>query len=283
VSSRLILRYLALIWSATLAHAAELQRDITYGNVDETPLLLDASIPAGEGPFPIVILVHGGGWGSGDKSGADRPNSGADITPWFAPLDDHFAWFSINYRLAPAHRWPACYDDTLAAIDWVRAHAADFKGDPTRIALLGHSAGGQLVCLAATAGHTRSRVQAVVGCAAVTDFEQDLERRGGLGLAQRDLLDRPQEVTPEALAVLREIAPLNHVGPGLPAFLLVHGDADKTVTIVQSTHFQSRLRAAGNGCDLITLPGAPHRLTRWAEHDPAWMTKIVAWLEQTLR
>lgn len=273
----------ALIWTALLATAAERRSDLVYGEAEGTPLQLDVSIPAGAGPFPIVILVHGGGWGSGDKAGADRPNSGADITPWFAPLDDHFTWFSINYRLAPAHRWPACYDDTLAAIDWVRAHAAEFKGDPARIALMGHSSGGHLVCLAATLDNARTHVQAVVGCAAVTDFEQDLDRRGGLSPALRDLHDRPQTVTPEALALLRATAPLNHVGPGLPPFLLVHGDADRTVEIIQSITFRQRLQAAGVSCDLLTIPGAPHRLTLWAEHDPAWMTKIVAWLEQTLR
>jgi pectinesterase len=163
---------------------AEMVRDIVYREVDGEKLLLDASVPTGHGTYPIAILVHGGGWSRGDKNGLDEPGKGADITSWFGPLTTaKFTWFSINYRHAPKHHWPACFEDVQAAIRWVKAHAAEYKGDPHRIALFGHSAGGQLVCLAATVADESTRVQAVVGFAPVTDFEQELPVRGGLSPA----------------------------------------------------------------------------------------------------
>jgi alpha-L-fucosidase 2 len=255
--------------------AADLRTDIEYARVGETPLVLDVSVPDGDGPFPVAILIHGGGWGSGDKA--------TDITPWFEPLSRAgFTWFSINYRLAPANRWPACFEDVQTAIRWVKAHAAEFKGDANRIVVFGYSAGGQLAALAAVRATPETRVHAVVGCAPPTDFEQDLPVRGGLSLALQNLHGRPQGVTPDALAILRETSPINHVRPDLPPFLLVHGDADKSVPLQQSLNFQSRLRASNVPCDLVVLPGAPHRLTDWEKADAGWMQSVVAWLQRTL-
>jgi acetyl esterase/lipase len=240
-------------------------------------------VPVGEGPFPVAILIHGGGWSRGDKRSVPL-GDGADIAPWFAPLTAaKFTWFSINYRLAPKNRWPACFDDVQTAIRWVKAHAAEFKGDPNRIAIFGHSAGGHLACLAGTLDDPSVRVQAVVGFAPVTNHEQDLPVRGGLSPSLQWLLDRPKELTPESLAVLREISPLNHVHAGLPPVLLVHGDADKTVPIQQSHDYQAKLRAAGVTCDLIVLPGAGHGLGNWQKFLPDYEARYVAWLNEHLR
>ena len=172
---------------------ATMQRDIVYKSVEGQDIALDVCTPDNSGDHPVAILVHGGGWGSGDKSGADKPNSGADISPWFdAFTEAGFTWFSINYRLAPASRWPACLEDTIDAIDWVQHHAADYGGDPQRIVIVGHSAGGQLAVLAALRLPDPTGLQGVIGCAAVTSFEQDLEIRGGVSKALQDLFDSPK-------------------------------------------------------------------------------------------
>src|SRR5213075_2196302 len=90
-------------------------------NVAGESLKLDAYVPEGAGPFPAVILVHGGGWTAGDKSGGPKK---ALIAPMQEPLERAgFAWFSVNYRLAPKHRYPACIEDVEAAIRWVKSHA----------------------------------------------------------------------------------------------------------------------------------------------------------------
>jgi alpha-L-fucosidase 2 len=283
MNARFLLLFLAIAAGTTCSLAA-LKKDIEYGRADGERLLLDANVPETPGLHPVAILVHGGGWSSGDKSGSDKPGNTADISPWFAPLTDaQFTWFSFNYRMAPAHRWPACLEDVRTAIRWVKAHAAEYGGDARRIALFGHSAGGQLVCLAAMEADEETRVQAVVGFAPVTDHEQDLPQRGGLSTSLQALLDRPKEVTPESRAILREISPINHVKPGLPPFLLVHGAADKTVPFQQSLNFQAKLRAAGVACDIIPIAGAPHSIVAWEKIDTSYKAKMIAWLERTLR
>jgi alpha-L-fucosidase 2 len=266
--------------------SAELKTDIPYGEAAGEKLLLDVNIPEGDGPFPIAILVHGGGWGAGDKGVPKNPN-GADISPWFGPLTEaKFTWFSINYRLAPAHRWPACFDDVQTAIRWVKANAAQFKGDASRIALFGHSAGGHLAFLAAIQAKDDTRVQAAVGYAPVTDFEQELPTRGGISASLKNLHNIPAEITPAALKILRDTAPINFITPnpkaGHPPFLILHGDADKTVPLQQSLNFQSRLRANNVPCDVIILPGAQHRLDNWNKYDPDHYAKMVAWLREKL-
>jgi prolyl oligopeptidase len=227
---------------------------------------LDAYVPDRAGTFPIAIVVHGGGWTNGDKE--------RDITPILKTLSDgRFVWFSINYRMAPRYHWPDCYDDTLAAIRWVKSHAAEYKGDPNRIALIGYSAGGELACLAAT----QEKVQAVVGCAPPTDMEADTQRRGGLsksliGLFGTSVLDD------SAHALLRQMSAINFVHAGMPPFLLIHGTADKSVPYEQSIHFQAALKSVGVPCELETINEAPHNIAEWEKLDPGYEGKIADFL-----
>ncbi len=262
---------------------AEVKRDVEYGQAGGERLRLDVNVPDGAGPYPVAILVHGGGWMGGDKGGSSQPGNGADITPWFKPLTQaKYVWCSINYRLAPQHRWPACFEDLQTAVRWVKAHVAEYKGDPGRIALIGHSAGGHLVTMLATQSKEDTRVQAVVGFAPVTDHEQDLAKRGGVSQALQNLLGLPQEITPESLRALRAISPINRVRAGMPPVLLLHGDADETVPIQQSVNFQRRLRSAGGACELMTVKGGAHALIPWEKIDPGYPGKMIAWLARTL-
>jgi acetyl esterase/lipase len=259
-----------------VTRADEVHADIEYRRVGNDRLLLDASVPDGPGPFPVVLVVHGGGWMSGDKK--------TGMGPILQPLTDaHFVWFSINYRMAPASRWPACLDDVNAAIRWVKAHAAEYKGDPRRIALLGYSAGGHLACLAATTATADTAVQAVVGLAPPTDLELDLPQRGGLSLPLQNLLDRPHEVDDASLKTLREISAIHFVHAGLPPFLIMQGTGDKSVPYSGSVAFVAKLREAGVPCAFVSLPNAPHRIADWMKYDDHWGTKLTEWLNATLR
>lgn len=266
---------------ATALHAADkpfdlpgLKRDIEFAKVGDVSLTLDAFVPDGSGPFATCILVHGGGFTKGDKQ--------TFITPLFEPLAKAgFVWFTINYRLAPDHRWPACADDVTAAIRWVKAHAADYKVDPKRIALIGESAGGFLVQWAGVTATAETSVAAVVPFYAPCDLVKHVQRRNELrGLG--DLIGS-QEMNDETWKKLAEMSPGNRVRTGLPPFLLIHGDADQTVAYEQSVLFQAKMKAAGNACDLITIPGGNHGMGGWAKLNSGYETKLVDWLRKTLK
>ncbi|HXI73568.1 MAG TPA: pectinesterase family protein [Verrucomicrobiae bacterium] len=249
--------------------------NIQYGEAGGEKLMLDAHVPAGDGKFPVVLIVHGGGWMGGDRE--------KDIVPVFAPFATNFTWFTISYRLAPTNRWPACYEDVQTAIRWVKAHAAEFKGDPERIALLGYSAGGHLVTLAGTRAEADTRVQAVAAFAPPTDLVADNERRGGLSISMTNLFNYGStNLTDDVRVVLKENSPLTYVKPGLPPFLIIQGSADKTVPANQSLAFQEKLKAAGVDCDLILIPEGQHRINDWKKFDPAWQGKLIAWLHEKL-
>jgi acetyl esterase/lipase len=254
---------------------AEDKPDIEYGRASGESLRLDAHIPDGSGPFPVVVMVHGGGWTSGDK--------GKDITEVLEPLTKsrEFTWFSINYRMAPTNHWPACYEDVQTAIRWAKAHAAEYKGDPQRIALIGYSAGGQLACLAGVLAREDTRVQAVVGISPPTDMVADTERRGGLSKSLQALFGR-ETVDDTTKALLREMSPITYVKPGLPPFLFIQGDADKTVPYGQTLAFMAKLKENSIPCEIVTIKGAPHRITEWDKFDPSYKEKLIAWLEQKL-
>jgi acetyl esterase/lipase len=267
--------YLLLVICGRAAAAAELRADLQYAVADGQVLKLDASVPDGQGPFPVAILVHGGGWCDGDKAEVHVP-------PRTLLTDARFTWFSIDYRLAPQYRWPACIDDLRQAIRWVKAHAAEYKGDPGQIALIGYSAGGHLATYAAVTADQDTRVQAVVGLAAPTDLEADCDRRGQVSPALQNLFGCGPEITDEVRAQLRATSPLNHLHAGLPPFLLIHGTEDQSVPYGQSVHFKSRLEELGVPCELVTIEGAPHNIREWGSRDADYEQKMVGWLLRVL-
>jgi len=275
LASLLILGFTAIL------HAADkptpipgLKQDIEFAKVGDVSLTLDAFVPEGEGPFATGILVHGGGFTKGDKQ--------TFITPIFEPLAKAgFVWFTINYRLAPQHQWPACSDDVASAIKWVKAHAAEYKVDPKRIALIGESAGGHLVSWAGVTGEGETRVAAVVPFYAPHDLVTHVKRRNemrGLG----DLIGS-SEMSEVNLKKLAEMSPIHRVRPGLPPFLQIHGDADSTVDYDQSVMFEKAMKAAGNACETITIPGGGHGMGGWAKLNSDYAAQMIAWLKRTLK
>jgi prolyl oligopeptidase len=248
--------------------------DIAYAHNGGETQLLDAWTPQGPGPFPVAIIVHGGGWSSGNKR--------ADIMPLFVPLcNAKFVWFSIDYRLAPAHRWPDCLTDLNSAIVWIKANAARFGGDPKRIAIIGESSGAQMICLAEALATPETRVAAVVGFAPPNDMVADTERRGGLSPSAQQLLGM-KLFDDKAREILKEMSAINYVTAAYPPMLLIHGTADKSVLYQQSLNFQARLRQLGVPCDLITIENAPHGVEHWEGGDTSYKQKMIDWLRKTL-
>jgi acetyl esterase len=260
---------------ANAANADGLRTDIEFAKVGDVSLTLDAFVPPGEGPFATCILVHGGGFVRGDKQ--------MFIKPLFAPLSAAgFTWFSINYRLAPEHRFPACADDVETAVKWVQSHAKEYKVDLHRIALIGESAGGHLVSYVGCKSGRELGLAAVVPFYAPHDLEFSVKSRGALGESMQALLGLT-ELNDDAWKRLREASPSSYVRSGLPPFLLIHGDKDPQVPYAQSPRFQARMKAAGNVCDLITIADGGHGMGGWDKLKSDYQEELVAWLRKTLK
>jgi alpha-L-fucosidase 2 len=262
----------------TLGVAAEIHRDVEYSRAEGLSLQLDASIPDGRGPFPAAIVVHGGGWVRGDKR--------YDVAPLFKPLADAgMAWFSIDYRLASDPlRFGVAVNDVEAAIRFVKEHAADYRIDPGRIALIGESAGGQLAGMAALNRAPGTSVKAVVAIYAPTDLVSLLKTSNLIPSSIRNSLQgTPLEGL--LLARLAQLSPIEKVGPGMPPFLMIHGTTDPIVPFEQSRAMCSRMQMVGASCDLFRVPGGGHGIRRW-ESNPAiaepYKREMIRWLNQQL-
>lgn len=253
---------------------AEVKLDVEFAKVGDVSLTLDASVPDGPGPFPTAILVHGGGFINGTKQ--------SYIKPLFEPLTQAgFTWFTINYRLAPTHRYPACVDDVETAIRWVKDHAREYKVDPKRIALIGESAGGHLVSMAGVRGKGRTRVAAVVPYYAPHDLEFQVRARNALGPSMTALFGLT-ELNDAAWKTLKAGSPSTYVKRGLPPFLLIHGTKDEQVPYDQSLRFQAQLKALGNVCDLFTVPDGAHGMGSWDKAHPEYKAHMIEWLKRAL-
>jgi alpha-L-fucosidase 2 len=245
-----------------------LWKDIVYSRPGGRDLMMDAFIPQGHGPFPAVIIAHGGGWEAGDKV--------TYISPVLKALARAgFEWFSIDYRLTPYVRNPEQLDDLRSAIRYVREHAARFHVDPKRIAILGESASGQMVAQVASEPCTGCEVQAVVSFYGVYDFTawaKDPDSRPTLdrifGAWNTDTLQR--------------YSPLFQVRASLPPILLIQGTKDDLYA--GTLAYAQRLKDAGARHELIVLDGAPHGMENWAGH-PEWafyQKRMVDWLHAVL-
>jgi alpha-L-fucosidase 2 len=253
---------------------ARLVRGLEFARRGSESLRLDLCTPAGRGPFPAAVLVHGGGWIGGDRSQAARALAGPLATAGIA-------WLSVDYRLAPRYTYPAPVEDVLDAVRFVHRNARRLRLDARRLALLGESAGGHLVTDAAMRTTDETSVAAVVPFFAPVDLESDSDRRGGLSVSMRALFGRTV-LDEAARAALREASPIRRVREGLPPFLLVHGTADMSVPFEQSVRLQARLREAGVACELLTVPDGTHGTREWQERLPGWSERVVAWLSARL-
>jgi alpha-L-fucosidase 2 len=249
-----------------------LWKDIVYSRPGGMPLAMDANLPEGKGPFPAVIVVHGGGWEAGDKV--------TYVSPVLSLLSRaRFAWFSIDYRLTPYVRNEQQLDDLRNAIRYVRVHAARFNIHSDRIAILGESAGGQMVSQVASEPCSGCEVQAVVSFYGVYDFLPWTRDRKSKDTAET--LDRMFGTWD--VDTLRRYSPISHVHAGMPPVLMLQGTADELYK--GSLAYEQRLKQSGVPHELILLKGAPHGMENWAGH-PEWevyQEKLVRWLNRTLR
>jgi alpha-L-fucosidase 2 len=280
---------LALLCGIVFSAVPPDQTAVEYGKPGGHALLLDLHVPDGPGPFPAAILVHGGGFDGGTRA--------TNMAPTFQPLAEAgFAWFSIDYRMAPEFRFAQAREDVDAAIVWVKANAHTYKVDPTRLVLAGESAGGFLVNYAATHETPQTKVAAVVDIYGPVDYEKIARQRqayparfnmtsitshqkngGSIWFFGAEGYDEA------SYAKLKEISPLHAVHKGMPPFLAIHGTRDDQVPYEQSPILCAAMRKVGAQCDIITVEAGGHGMGSWKDADQQhYKPEMIAWLKHTL-
>lgn len=269
-------RYLFGTEQANALALIDVQRDVEFANPDGHPLRLDVYQPrdsmqrepqrdaASRRLSPAVIVIHGGSWSGGVKSDF------ATYNRWLA--SGGRVVFDVEYRLASgAQRFPAQVMDIKCSIAWVKSHAAQYRVDPERLALMGRSAGGQLALLAAYTANDptlqpnscnaqETSVRAVISFYGPTDLAWDYTHPG-----RPDVIDTPHVLenylggspasAPQAYA---SASPIEHVSAQSPPTLFLHGGHDQLVLAENVERILPKLAAAGVSVTYVYLPWATH-------------------------
>lgn len=239
-------------------------RDVIYQQLDGyIPQVVDIYVPAGKGPHPLVLYIHGGGW-----VGGHTRHSGAlaDFPKVLAALAaEGFTVASLEYRLSSEAKFPAQLQDAKAALRFLGANAAKYRLDPKRVGIWGGSAGGHLTALTALTCKDTSLDPAaandVCASAAVTwygvfDFAaMAAGRENGVDAVADRLLGCTGRCPVEAYGA---VSPVTHIDRNDPPFLLIHGTEDKVVPVEQSRIGEARLRAAGVPVETLYIEGVDH-------------------------
>lgn len=209
----------------------------------------------GRSPAPCVILLHGGGWfGAGYQD--HRP-----FPLWLA--HQGYAVAAIAYSVLPRGRWPEPRDDTLHAIETLRAHARELGIDPDRFVLIGHSAGAQIALATAYAAHDPA-IRGVIAFYPPTDLRDGWRLASIIslklhGMDGRRILQTFFGGTPQTAGTNYDSASaVTLVGPDTPPTLLVHGVLDSLVPIGQSQELDAKLGDQNRPHLLVAVPWASH-------------------------
>lgn len=248
--------------------------------------IMDIYGPIGDGPFPAVLMIHGGGWSAGDRSeysdAAKRLARSGYVTA------------SIEYRLTPAGQYPVDVQDCLCALAFLRVHASEYHVDPARVAAWGYSAGGHLASIIGAAADEPSHAPdcpaasgrpvappaAVVAGAAPEDFRGWGWASGYLGGSESD---RPE--------IYVRASPITHVRSGMPPFLFINGDADLIVPPDMARRMRDAMIGTGNDASALVITGGGHlvntnRNGAWdvelADLTPEAWVAAVAFLDRTV-
>jgi acetyl esterase/lipase len=259
--------------AGSFASVAPTQKDLAYAGLSPAQKL-DLYIPTtGSGPFPVVVMVHGGGFMMGDKA------DGAGLTGVDALLKAGFAVASINYRLSSQGVYPAQINDAKAAVRYLRANAAKYNLNPEKIGAWGASAGGNLVSLLGTTCGVKelegadlgnadqsSCVQAVVDWFGPIDFlKMDAQFAGtSCPATHNDAASPESKLMGAAIQTIpdqvKTANPMTYITPDDAPFFIENGTADCNIPPVQNKNLAEALKAVLGADKVIytSLEGAGH-------------------------
>ena len=269
--------------------------DLAYASLSPAQTL-DLYLPAGEGPFPLVLIIHGGGFQEGDKRGS------AEMDRVDPLLQAGYAVASANYRLSGEAIYPAQIHDVKTAVRFLRAHAEEYRLDADHFGAWGSSAGGTLSALLGTTcgdaelegselgfAEQSSCIQAVVDWFGLVDLLQMDTQFAGTGCptgyskadsAESRLVGAPLQSVPD---LVQKTNPMNYIDPTDPPFLIQHGSADCRVPPVQSQLLAEALAAiiGAEKVDYSVLEGAGHGGA--AFKTDANLQRVLAFLDRYLK
>lgn len=239
--------------TVTTAPAAETLKDVVYAGTSAAQKM-DVYIPEGAGPFPAVVLIHGGAFKIGDK-GMDASNAATLVANGYVAV-------AINYRLSGEAKFPAAVHDAKAAVRFVRANAAKYRINPDKIGSWGASAGGNLAAILGTSGGdaylegtqgdyvgTSSRVQATIDWFGPINFATMVQEGLALGFASTYNVDNESAYMgvdandPVNNALMQKANPTSYIDAQDPPFWIQVGGADPLIPYTQSLNFYNALKA----------------------------------------
>jgi len=285
--------------AANTDHIKRKMFDISYAPLSPAQKLDIYWPEEGDGPFPVIVSIHGGAFMGGDKRDIQ-------LTPMLEALHRGYCVVGVNYRMSGEASFPALVQDVKAAIRWIRANAKSYLFDPERIATWGGSAGGYQSLMAGVAANVtelddpglgnseqRCEVQSVVAWFPPTDFLKMDEQLAESGMAPAPEFSHSGANSPESLLLgkgiteipelVRAANPETYIHPDVPPFFIQHGTKDDTVPHQQSVNFAQKVR------ELCGSERVIHELLAGARHgDPQFETpenvkKVLDFLDKHLK
>jgi len=301
VVSNLILGFLLLIGGCSKDDASSTETPstaTTYTNVayatTSSSQKMDIYLPTGDGPFPVVVFIHGGAFLMGDKS-MEASNAAVMVSKGYAAV-------SINYRLSGEAKFPAQIQDCKTAIRFLRANASKYKLNPEKIASWGASAGGNLSALLGTSGGIAelegaelgnstfsSKVIASVDWFGPINFLTMDAEASALGFTittnsasspESSLIGAAIQTIPAQVA---KANPTTYISADDAAFFIQVGDADRNIPYTQSENFYNALKPVigASNANFELIAGAGHGGTQFTATSN--MDKVVAFLDKYMK
>ena len=242
---------------APVPESVEQMTDVVFKTVGDERLALDLYWPKGDRtPNPLILIIHGGYWKTGDKS--VHVQQGIE----FAELGYTVA--SVNYRLSAEHKFPSNIEDVFDAVRFLSANASQYNIDPQRIVTYGGSAGGHLSAFIGLAANTDGRdynkgidpeaFKGVISLYGMHDLTLSIQREHPFTV---QYIGRPYQTGDEDY---RDASPVNHVDSDDPPVLVVHGSLDGSVSVRNSDALSAQLESAGISYTYDRVEGWPHAM-----------------------
>jgi acetyl esterase/lipase len=295
IAVMLLVMFILIAGVSSISAGQNTYLDIPYGPSPSQKV--DIFLPSDiDGPYPVIISIHGGGWCAGDKVGPDTEMAKNGLKRGYAVV-------AVNYRLSQESLAPAQIQDVKAAIRFLRANAERYDLDPNRFAVWGSSAGGALSALAGTASGVAALEDLSLGYGGFSDHVQAVvDWCGPIDLSTMDAqfqasgIDGEKMELPtsygskyvgksisQAPELVQLVNAANYITPDDPPFYLQHGTADTLVPYRQSPEFAKKLEAVlgKDKVRLVTMPGIGHSGQGFT--NPESVEKVLDFLDETLR